>query len=117
MKNPATIILLFFSAFLIGFTALLYPFSKKPDWIPTKTEYEIELINNGDLPLEIYSLEMAIGKYAEIENKSFVIDSAETVSVYLYASSCIDTLIIKCNDPEKKVAKILLKYNVLKVRK
>lgn len=105
------------NVFIILTLVLLTAFSKKPDWIPTKTEYEIKLINLGDLPLEIYSLEMAIGKYAEIENKAFVIDSAETVSVYLYASSCIDTLIIRCNDPEREVAKVLLKYNKLKIRK
>ena len=95
----------------------LFSFSKKPKWIPEKEEYQIELINLGDLPLEIYSIKMSKGKYTETEDLSFTIDSAETVSIYLYASSCIDTLTVVSNSVPNDTQKVLFKYNKLKGQK
>lgn len=113
MKNIITIIALFFITFLVGFTALLYPFSRKPKWTPVKREQEIKLFNVGDLPLEIYSMDMFYGKTITIKGNSFTIQPSETVSVYILIGAGIDTLTINSNDPDTP-KKVLIQYGKIR---
>jgi len=100
---------------LIILCGLIYPFSKKPKWIPEQKEYYLELTNSGDLPLEIYSLSMAVGDYTEIGSQRYTIEPDGTLTVYISASSCVDTLIIRSNSVPNNIQKVLFKYNKLKV--
>ena len=93
------------------------PFSKTPIWLPVEKEYQIELTNIGDMPLEIYSIELSKGVYTSVDKKTFTIDSASMKVVTLLASKCVDTITIYSNSVPDSIHKVLFKYHKLKILK